>query len=387
MSSSVCFSTTHVLFAKRTSLMLSKPNVTKCMAEGGSPPRPSVTKAARRSLARLDLPLFSELIATRANTPVLKRRSPSTLQINIGLTCNLACRHCHVESSPSRLETMSPIVAQRLLELAASTPGLRTADITGGAPELHGQFRTLVEGFRSRGLQVLDRCNLTVLEEPGQEDLVDFLAKNQVKVIASMPCYSVANVEKQRGNGVFDSSIRGLQKLNAAGYGVEGSGLELDLVYNPGGPSLPPSQESLENDYRRELGRAFSIQFSSLICITNMPIKRFADDLLISNRLQEYMDLLISSFNADTVETVMCRDMVHVAWDGRIYDCDFNYALEMTLPVDQAKRDAIPLPMPIGLTVFDIASLDSLANERIQTGPHCFGCTAGRGSSCGGSLS
>lgn len=281
---------------------------------------------------------------------------------------------------------MSPTVARRLLELASSAPGLQTADITGGAPELHAQFRTLVKGFRSLGLQVLDRCNLTVLLEPGQEDLVEFLAANQVKVVASLPCYSVDNVEKQRGNGVFDSSIRALQRLNAAGYGMKGSGLELDLVYNPVGPSLPPSQEILEDDYRRELRRAFNIEFSSLICITNMPIKRFADDLLISNRLQTYMEMLIASFNPKTVETVMCRDMVHVAWDGRIYDCDFNYALEMTLPVEKAKRDAIPLPMPDGLTVFEIDNIDQLTNRRIRTGPHCFGCTAGQGSSCGGSL-
>lgn len=358
-----------------------------CCAVSQQPAYPSAAKASRRSLHRLDLPDFDSVTATRANTPSLTRRNPSTLQVNIGLTCNLACRHCHVESSPSRTETMSATVAERLLELAASQPQLRTVDLTGGAPELHGQFRRLVSGFRALGLQVLDRCNLTVLEEPSQEDLVPFLAKHQAKVIASLPCYTVENVEKQRGNGVFDDSIRALMKLNAAGYGIEGSGLELDLVYNPVGPSLPPPQQALEDDYRQELRRVFGIEFTNLICITNMPIKRFADDLLLRGQLKEYMELLVASFNPQTVESVMCRDMVHVAWDGRIYDCDFNYALEMALPVANRKRDDLPVPLPSGLTIFDIDALSDLTSERIRTGFHCFGCTAGQGSSCGGSLS
>lgn len=282
---------------------------------------------------------------------------------------------------------MSATVASRVFELAANAPSVSTVDITGGAPEMHAQFRPLVTQMRSLGLQVIDRCNLTVLEQSGQEDLVQFLAENGVKVVASLPCYTVENVEKQRGDGVFDASIRALLKLNDAGYGRQGSGLDLDLVYNPGGPSLPPAQESLEKDYRRELRRAFGIEFSNLICITNMPIKRFADDLLMGGHLQEYMELLVASFNPETVDSVMCRDMVHVAWDGRIYDCDFNYALEMTLPVSKKKREATLLPMPEGLTVFDVDSLDELTDKQIRTGLHCYGCTAGRGSSCGGILS
>lgn len=282
---------------------------------------------------------------------------------------------------------MSATVASRVVELASSAPSLLTIDITGGAPEMHAQFRPLVTQMRALGLQVMDRCNLTVLEEAGQEDLVQFLADNGVKVVASLPCYTVENVEKQRGDGVFDSSIRALQQLNAAGYGKQGSGLELDLVYNPGGPNLPPAQEKLESDYRRELHRAFGIQFSKLVCITNMPIKRFADDLLLGGHLQGYMELLVASFNPETIDSVMCRDMVHVAWDGRIYDCDFNYALDMTLPVNKAQREAALLPMPEGLTVFDVECLSILTGKRIRTGLHCYGCTAGRGSSCGGSLS
>lgn len=282
---------------------------------------------------------------------------------------------------------MSATVASRVFELAANSPSVSTVDITGGAPEMHAQFRPLVSQMRTLGLQVMNRCNLTVLEQSGQEDLVQFLADNRVKVVASLPCYTVENVEKQRGDGVFDSSIRALRSLNDAGYGRQGSGLELDLVYNPGGPSLPPAQESLEEDYRRELRRAFGIEFSKLSCITNMPIKRFADDLMIRGQLQEYMGLLVASFNPETVDSVMCRDMVHVAWDGRIYDCDFNYALDMTLPVNKEKREAALLPMPEGLTVFDVDSLNELTDKRIRTGMHCYGCTAGHGSSCGGTLS
>lgn len=343
-------------------------------------------KVARRSLSNLSLPPFAATLATRADTLALTRRAPTTLQVNIGLTCNLACRHCHVESSPARKESMSSTVAARLVELARREPALRTVDITGGAPEMHHEFRPLVARMRALGLQVMDRCNLTVLETPGQHDLVDFLAHHRVKVVASLPCYTVENVEKQRGDGVFDASIRALQKFCAAGYGQPGSGLELDLVYNPGGPTLPPPQKSLEDDYRRELSRAFGVTFTNLVCITNMPIKRFADDLLIQDRLEEYMQLLVGSFNPDTVDSVMCRDMVHVAWDGRVYDCDFNYALDMILPLSKGMREGAVLPMPNGLTVFDIERLGDLTGKTIRTGHHCYGCTAGSGSSCGGSL-
>ncbi len=339
----------------------------------------------RRDLSQFSVPPFSKTISNYISTNGLHRRNPKTLQINIGLTCNLACHHCHVESSPLRKETMLRTVADRLIALTAEDKSIVTVDITGGAPEMHAQFRYLVDAFSKQGLQIIDRCNLVVLEERGQEDLVEFLAEHGVKVVASLPCYSSKNVEKQRGNGVFDASIRGLQKLNSVGYGKEGSSLELDLVYNPGGPSLAPPQSDLEGDYKRELKRAFNIEFNNLICITNMPIKRFADDLIRSNQMRAYLDLLVSSFNPATLDSVMCLDMVHVAWDGTLYDCDFNYALAMSLAVDPEKRKG-PFQMPDGLTVFDIDSWSSMVHRKIRTGIHCYGCTAGAGSSCGGSL-
>jgi radical SAM/Cys-rich protein len=333
-------------------------------------------RAADRDLVAhtTGIPSFSSLLPPPSSP--LARRSATTLQINIGLTCSLACRHCHVESSPARAETMSRAVAERLVALTRADPAIQTVDITGGAPEMHEQFRYLVREFRGMGLRVLDRCNLDVLTLPGQEDLGEFLASNGVQIVASLPCYTPENVEKQRGDGVFDASICALQVLNALGYGVPGSGLDLDLVYNPLGPSLPPPQANLEEDYRCELKRAFGIVFTRLICITNMPIKRFADDLLRTGMLQGYMDLLVSSFNPDTVDAVMCRDQVHVAYDGSIHDCDFNYALDI----------GVTAGGKCGATVFDIASWQDLVSERILTGPHCFGCTAGNGSSCSGAL-
>lgn len=340
-------------------------------------------KTARRSLTGVGVREFDETLARSATEAFpLTRRSSTTLQVNIGLTCNLACRHCHVESSPSRTETMPRIVAERLVELAAAEPSLQVADITGGAPEMHAEFRFLVESFSRLGLSVIDRCNLAVLLEPDQQDLVSFLARHNVRVVASLPCYSATNVEAQRGDGAFEASIRALRLLNDAGYGRPDSSLQLDLVYNPVGPTLPPPQVALEADYKRELKRAFDIDFSSLICITNMPIKRFADDLLIHKKLNDYMSLLVSSFNSSTVDNVMCRDMVHVAWDGSLYDCDFNYALEMGVPAPNLQG----VDGPRSLSVFDIDSLSELATRHIATGKHCYGCTAGSGSSCGGSL-
>lgn len=310
----------------------------------------------------------------------LRRRSLKTLQVNIGLTCSLACRHCHVESSPMRAETMSREVADRLIELTQAHVGSETpidaVDITGGAPEMHAEFRHLVSSFHAMGLTIIDRCNLDVLSLPGQEDLADFLAQHRVKIVASLPCYTPANVEKQRGDGVFDASIAALQSLNKIGYGLPGSGLELDLVYNPLGPSLPPPQDKLEADYRRELRRAFGISFTRLICITNMPIKRFADDIRRTSTLQPYMELLVSSFNKATVESLMCRDQIHVSYDGTLSDCDFNYALDLPTAISTGERPSI----------FEVDSFSQLSHGIIRTGPHCYGCTAGSGSSCGGSL-
>lgn len=348
-------------------------------------PRAAQRTAERRDLGKYGVSSFAATARPHLRGGILRRSRATTLQINIGLTCNLACSHCHVASSPLRTETMLRSVANRLIALTAADASITTVDITGGAPELHAEFRYLVDAFTSAGLSVIDRCNLVVLEEEGQEDLARFLADRGVRVVASLPCYSAENVERQRGNGVFDSSIRGLQALNAVGYGHPGSGLTLDLVYNPGGAVLPLPQEKLEEDYRRELRRAFNIEFSSLVCIANMPIKRFADDLVRSGEMQGYLNLLVNSFNSATLDSVMCRNMVHVAWDGSLYDCDFNYALAMTMAVDPASRKS-PFPMPKGLSVFDIDSWEALAERPIQTDVHCYGCTAGSGSSCGGAL-
>lgn len=340
-------------------------------------------RASRRSLSRVEVPSFAATVRTRTegNDPMV-RRAPATLQVNIGLTCNQACRHCHVESSPSRTETMPSVVTSRLLQLAREQPSLRIADITGGAPELHDQFRNLVTGFSALGLTVIDRCNLTILHHPSQHDLVPFLVRHRVRVVASLPCYSPSNVEHQRGSGVFGESISALRLLNAAGYGLPDAGLELDLVYNPVGPTLPPSQSSLEQAYREELASVFGIRFNNLLTITNMPIKRFADDLLQSGQLEKYMDLLVDNFNPDTVDGLMCRDMIHVSWDGSLHDCDFNYALDLPLPSARLPGASGSRP----LSIFDIRSFDDLTGRPIATGKHCYGCTAGSGSSCGGSL-
>ncbi|KAI0565853.1 Radical SAM domain protein [Gracilaria domingensis] len=278
---------------------------------------------------------------------------------------------------------MTSLVADRLLHLTENSPSIEVADITGGAPEMHSQFRPLVRAFRKMGISVIDRCNLTVLMREDQSDLVQFLAENQVRVVASLPCYTPENVKKQRGNGVFDESIEALRRLNEAGYGRHPS-LKLDLVYNPVGATLPPPQRKLEVDYRRELKRAFDIDFTSLMCITNMPIKRFADDLLAHGRLEQYVNLLVNNFNVQNVENVMCLDMVHVAYDGSFYDCDFNYALDMHLP---APNGSSSVRKTKGLNVFDVDSFAELQSGEIRTGTHCFGCTAGSGSSCGGNLS
>jgi len=262
-------------------------------------------------------------------------------------------------------------VAERLVYLAGRSDHVGSVDITGGAPEMHEQFAYLVREMRALGLQVIDRCNLTVLSLPGMEQLPDFLAEHRVKVVASLPCYTRETVDKQRGDDVFQQSIAGLRKLNAKGYGARDSGLQLDLVYNPSGAFLPPEQSALEQKYKEELSELFGIEFNRLICIANMPIKRFRTDLKRSHQLEQYESLLRDSFNPATLERLMCVDQVHVSYDGSVHDCDFNYALGL------ANRKS----------VFDIDHLDDLTGRRIQTGSHCFGCTAGSGSSCGGALS
>jgi radical SAM/Cys-rich protein len=299
----------------------------------------------------------------------LTRGPVTVLQINVGKRCNQACHHCHVEAGPNRSEMMTAATADRLIELMASAPHLRTVDITGGAPELNQNFRRLVRAARALGKDVIDRCNLTVLLEAGQEDTAQFLADNEVAIVASLPCYSEKNVDAQRGRFVFGKSIAALKKLNTLGYGTS---LPLDLVYNPVGAFLPPSQASLEREYKARLRNDFGIEFSRLLTITNMPISRFLHALERDGQLEAYQQLLIDAFNPHAVDNLMCRSMVSVGWDGKLYDCDFNQMLEMNIPGPAR-------------TIWDIDSLDAI-DRRIAVGSHCFGCTAGAGSSCGGAL-
>jgi radical SAM/Cys-rich protein len=314
---------------------------------------------------------FSRMLE-RHGLPLL--RTPlEILQVNLTARCNLACTHCHVESGPKREEALDERGVDRLIELLPTATSLHTLDLTGGAPELHPQFRRLAAAGRAHGLKVIDRCNLTVLFEPGQEDTAEFLAAHGIAVVASLPCYSSANVEKQRGKGVFAQSIEALQRLNALGYGREDSALELDLVYNPGGPSLPPSQAALEADYRRRLFEDFGIVFDRLFTLANMPIKRFLHALQREGRFDAYMQLLIDHFNPRAAEGVMCRNLVSVGWDGALYDCDFNQML--ALPAGGRRT-----------TLWEIARLDEIEQRPIAFDDHCYGCTAGSGSSCGGAL-
>jgi radical SAM/Cys-rich protein len=304
---------------------------------------------------------------------VLDRRCLETLQVNVGKLCNQACHHCHVDAGPKRPEQMDERTARRILELLEASPGVRAIDVTGGAPELNPWFRHLVEGSRELGRDVIDRCNLTVLFEPGQEDLARFLAGHRVRVVASLPCYTSENVDRQRGRGVFEKSIRALRWLNEHGYGMPGGDLVLDLVFNPGGPSLPGAQEQLEADYRERLLADHGIRFSRLLTITNVPINRFHQDLERSGRYDSYMELLAGSFNRCAARDVMCRTLVSVSWDGRLYDCDFNQMLD--LPVGDRRR-----------TLWDLESFAELDRGPIALDDHCYACCAGAGSSCGGAL-
>jgi len=327
-------------------------------------------KRLRRSLADFGLPSFDGVMDTHA--VALERVPAEYLQMNIGLYCNQACSHCHVESSPRRQEMMSREVADQCLHIIANSPSISTVDLTGGAPELCTEFRYLVEQIRGMGKEVIDRCNLTVLTEPGQEDLAFFLRDHQVKVIASLPCYSFKNVESQRGKGVFDRSISGLQLLNEVGYGQGDPSLSLDLVYNPLGAFLPPEQAALEAKYKEELVAHFGITFDQLFAFANMPIKRFADFLHRRGELGEYMDLLVRNFNPQTVPALMCTNTVSVSWKGSLHDCDFNQQLDIGVEAaDKGKS----------LSVFDINCVEDLQTLAIATDEHCFGCTAGSGSS------
>jgi radical SAM/Cys-rich protein len=303
-----------------------------------------------------------------------KRRAVDVLQVNMGRYCNLACIHCHVESGPTRKELMSRETVDAVLRFLAGT-SIPTLDVTGGAPELHGDFDYLVESARNLGRHVMDRCNLTVIFEPGKEYLPEFFQRHQVELVCSLPCYSQENVDKQRGKGTFDSSIRALQRFNEVGYGQADSGLVLNLVYNPVGPHLPPAQNKLEEDYKRILREQFGIVFNHLFCLTNMPITRYATHLKLRGEYDRYVELLETNFNAATLDQVMCRNLISIGWEGLVYDCDFNQMLDLPL------RDRAGNPL-------DIASLalDQVVNRPITVGNHCYACTAGCGSSCGGAL-
>jgi radical SAM/Cys-rich protein len=334
---------------------------------------------------------------TAAGVP-LRRGRPEILQVNVGKLCNLTCMHCHVNAGPKRKEIMTRETIERIINWLAKTE-IPTVDLTGGAPEMIPDFRYFID--RVKDLQpsrhVIDRCNLTILLESGYEDLSQFLAARKVEIIASMPCYSAENVNAQRGEGVFDGSIAALRLLNSLGYGIDPQ-LPLHLVYNPVGAFLPPSQDDLEADYKRELKKHFGIVFNKLYALTNLPIGRFASYLRHNGKLDEYMELLISAFNSATIEGLMCRNTISVGWRGEVYDCDFNQQLEM----QWVGRDGPP-GRPDGpswtgivarrpdrdegkpLFLWDIDP-DSLEDREIMTGDHCFGCTAGAGSSCGGAI-
>lgn len=314
--------------------------------------------------------------------PRIKRDQLTTLQVNLGYRCNQSCVHCHVNAGPNRTEMMDEANLDLVLKVLESQH-IEVLDLTGGAPELHVSFRRLVTAARALGVRVIDRCNLTILLEPGFEDLAEFLADQGVEVVASMPCYSLENVDKQRGQGVFDKSIAGLQRLNALGYGQPGSSLVLNLVYNPQGPSLPPEQQALQSDYKRELHQHFGIVFNELFALTNMPIQRFGSMLVSKGTFKTYMDLLKGSFQQANLAGVMCRSLVSVDWQGYLYDCDFNQQLGLPLPSPRTS------PRPDGsegaMHLRDLLSVD-LNGRGVLVADHCYGCTAGQGSSCGGAL-
>lgn len=303
--------------------------------------------------------------------PAIRRRTLTTLQVNLGYKCNQTCLHCHVNAGPNRREMMDADTLALIPEVLAAR-ALTTLDLTGGAPELNEGFRDLVVAARALGVRVIDRCNLTILSEPGHEDLAEFLAEHEVEVSASLPCYSAANVDKQRGDGVFERSIAGLQRLNALGYGRDGKRV-LNLVYNPQGASLPPDQKQLEADYKRELLEHFGIEFDTLYAITNMPIQRFGSTLISKGQFNDYMRLLKDNYAAENLNDVMCRELVSVDWQGYLYDCDFNQQLGLALPGSGRPH------------LHDLLRTELEAHP-IRVADHCYGCTAGQGSSCGGAL-
>jgi radical SAM/Cys-rich protein len=306
--------------------------------------------------------------------PSIRRKKLDTLQVNLGYKCNQSCVHCHVNAGPGRTEMMSRETANLVRDFMRVS-GVGLLDITGGAPELNPNFRSLVEQAHGAGVPVMDRCNLTILSEPGQDDLAQFLAAHGVEVTASLPCYTEELVDRQRGAGVYERSIAGIRKLNALGYGRPGSRLVLNLVYNPQGPSLPPAQDKLEADYKRVLGERFGIVFDRLFTLANMPIHRFGSMLVSKGQFGSYMRLLKDSYRDDNLAGVMCRSLISVDWQGYVYDCDFNQMLGLPLAI--AGKPKVKLADLIGR---------DLEGNPIAVADHCFGCTAGQGSSCGGAL-
>jgi radical SAM/Cys-rich protein len=306
--------------------------------------------------------------------PAVRRGTLQTLQVNVGYRCNQSCVHCHVNAGPNRTEEMDTKTVDVVLDFLEKRR-IATLDITGGAPELNANFRRMILAARDIGVKVMDRHNLTVQEQPGQEDLPEFLAANQVEVVASMPCYLQDNVDKQRGKGVYDGSIRGLKRLNALGYGHEDSGLTLNLVYNPLGPLLPPPQAELEADYKRSLGERFGIVFNNLFTLANMPIQRFGAILLSQGEFDSYLERLLHAHSDENLDGVMCRSLLSVNYRGYVYDCDFNQMLD--LPLTRGDRERVHLSELLD---------DEIADNPIRVAGHCFGCTAGQGSSCGGAL-
>ncbi len=313
-------------------------------------------------------------LLVKTDFPPLRRARLDTLQVNLGYRCNQSCLHCHVNAGPNRTEMMESPMVDLVIDVLRARR-IATLDLTGGAPELNQHFKRLVQAARELGARVIDRCNLTILSEPGQDGLAEFLAAQGAEVVASLPCYSVANVDRQRGDGVFERSIAGLRALNALGYGDADSGLVLNLVYNPQGASLPPPQAALEADYQRELEEHFGIRFNHLFALTNMPIQRFGSTLISKGGFESYMALLKSAYRSDNLGTVMCNSMLSVDWQGDLYDCDFNQMLGLRARINGSARPHLR----------DLLKHDA-AGESIRVADHCYGCTAGQGSSCGGAL-
>ncbi|MBL8414395.1 MAG: arsenosugar biosynthesis radical SAM protein ArsS [Propionivibrio sp.] len=314
-------------------------------------------------------------LLVKTDFPPLQRRSVEILQVNLGYRCNQSCLHCHVNAGPQRKEEMSSETIEALIAFIAASPEVRVLDLTGGAPELNPNFARLVVAARSRGLKVIDRCNLTILEEPGFAEMAGFLAAHRVEIVASMPCYLEENVDRQRGYGTFEASIKALKRLNALGYGAPGSPLILNLVFNPQGPNLPPPQAPLEAAYKDRLGQDFGIVFNQLFTLTNMPIQRFGSMLISKGQFNSYMQLLRSAHRDENIEHVMCRHLLSVDWQGYLYDCDFNQ--QLALPIAEAGRPRLHISE---------LNAEALDGHAIRVAEHCYGCTAGQGSSCGGAL-